>query len=161
MSNLWDSLDPETQNAIAKQGMVGSRQSNENMNRIKEQLRQNPNLVMKFAKDAGIDLDVDGTDMATADDSLDANVDAALQESGDPMVAGDVPKTENADLETRVRTLETALADKEPATPNVDRMTEADPRSAQQMTRDDMSFRMDQNRRSSEGNPRARAFRQP
>lgn len=54
MANLWDDLSPEERRAVAKQGMVGSEQSNGNLSRMMEQLSQNPKLVERLAAEAGV-----------------------------------------------------------------------------------------------------------
>lgn len=109
MAGLWDKLSVEDQNAIAKQAMVGSKQSNENLNRVRQQLAENPDLVMRFAEDAGIEIGAELQEGTEPEESIDEAVDANLAENDETMEeTGGLTKT-NADLETRVRELEHAI----------------------------------------------------
>jgi len=102
MANLWDDLSPEERRAVAKQGMVGSEQSNANLSRMMEQLSNNPKLVERLASEAGIvesdgdlddtqpdedqDQDNEGDIERTVNEAID---DPNVQETGE--VAQDIP----------------------------------------------------------------------
>jgi hypothetical protein len=97
MSNTWDTLDPATKQQVASQALQGQRKSPENLNRIMEQLSQNPNMVNKLMKDAG--MDVDDTTVqegpsaeATIDDALAEESSADMQQTG--KVTSDIPPAE-------------------------------------------------------------------
>ena len=118
--NLWDNLDDAQRQAVIEQGLAGQKKTPENSNRLREQLTQNPTLVEKLAQEAGVLSDEEMAELQGPDDvgdnqSMDAAVDASLQESGDMQQPGDMSKTGNADLEQRVRMLERRLG-----TPNTD-----------------------------------------
>lgn len=97
MTNTWETLDPATKQQVAAQALQGQRKNPENMNRIMQQLSQNPNLVDKYMKDAGIGTDdttvQEGpTAEGTVDDALAAESSADIQETG--KVASEIPPAE-------------------------------------------------------------------
>ena len=57
MANMWEVLSPEEKRSVAMK-MVGDKErTNENVSRAMEALSNNPNLVKRFAKEAGIEGD--------------------------------------------------------------------------------------------------------
>lgn len=59
MANLWDELDDEQRNELVQQHLAGSKKDNANLNRAREQLANNPNLVARLAQEAGFGEEVD------------------------------------------------------------------------------------------------------
>lgn len=108
MTDLWSSLSPEDKKRVAAEALTGQAKTAENMNRVMEQLSQNPKLVMRYAGDAGIEIDDTMQDEETVSDSqkMDQYVDSMLEESGTVEKDGELPKTDNAGIEVRLRKLE-------------------------------------------------------
>lgn len=100
MANLWDTLEDEQKTALVKAHIAGSAKTPENMSRASAQLSQNPNLVERLAKEAGItegeEVLSDETDVE-AENEIEANVDTALQDEGDMQTPGDISKTQVAE----------------------------------------------------------------
>jgi hypothetical protein len=97
MANTWETLDPDTKRQVAMQALQGQQKSNENLNRIMEQLSQNPNMVNKLMKDAGFDVDdttvQEGPSAeATIDDALADESSADVQKTGE--VTSNIPPAE-------------------------------------------------------------------
>lgn len=121
-SGKWEEHDRRDQLLMAKTMIAGSKQSPENLNRALQQLADNPSLVERYSKEAGID---DGEEVGeiqdesttSASEGIDAAVDASLRESGSMSEPGQLEKTDNADLEERVRQLENILMQNNIPTP--------------------------------------------
>lgn len=121
MAGQWDQLPMDQKRAIANIALQGQKKSPENMNRIMQQLSENPSLVAQFATDAGVDIGVDAERQSgeEASDSarIDRYVDKSLDQTGSNDVPGEIQKTGNGQLEDRVRMLEQALHGSAPASP--------------------------------------------
>jgi hypothetical protein len=114
MAGQWDQLPMDQKRAIANIALQGQKKSPENMNRVMQQLSENPSLVAQFATDAGVDIGVDSEQQSgqEASDSarIDRYVDKSLDQTGSNDVPGEIQTTENGQLEDRVRMLEQALS---------------------------------------------------
>lgn len=121
-SGKWEEYGRQEQLAMAKAMTAGSKQSPENINRALQQLANNPALVERYSKEVGIDDEeevgeVQDESTASASEGIDAAVDASLRESGSMSEPGQLEKTDNADLEERVRQLENILMQNNIPTP--------------------------------------------
>lgn len=96
MANLWDSLDDAQRNVLTRAAIAGAAKTPENMNRARQQLIENPNLVEKLAKEHGViedDETLQDEDDVAASNEVEQNVDAALAEEGDVQQVGNVSKS--------------------------------------------------------------------
>lgn len=89
MANLWDNMDDESRNIIINAHLNGAKKDNANLNRAREQLANNPNLVARLAEEEGLDLGQD----AELDDT-DPDAETSLEEE-----ANDIEQNVNASLD--------------------------------------------------------------
>lgn len=164
MANLWDELDEEQKASLARQAISGTTKTPENMNRARQQLSQNPNLVQRLAKEAGI-IDEEGelsneTDVAE-DTTLDDTVNASLEDSGDVETPGSLPKTlpppeEGEDVKAYYNRLsdEIGYNHEKPTPPRIRGYDEVVPDDEpEEATREELNFRRDQQRRRDTRSP--------
>lgn len=96
MANLWDELDNAERRAVAKQMIVGSENTQENLNRAMEQLAQNPKLVARYADEAGIEVqdseleDTEPTGEQDNENDIERNVNEALADEPNVQETGEL-----------------------------------------------------------------------
>lgn len=99
MANLWDNLDSSQQNALVKAHVAHNGGSTpENVNRAREQLAANPNLVKRLAKETGLESEDEDAVVQDEEDvgetiSTDQAISQTLEDSGSMDETGELSAT--------------------------------------------------------------------
>lgn len=83
MANTWDQLDNQTKMQLARQAVVGSKNTPENINRAMDALSKNPEMVNRMMQESGVvedDADLRLVD-SEVDDSSDNEIEDAVERS--------------------------------------------------------------------------------